>query len=417
MVALLLKTSHETQPDLLDFPWSTPLDQWPDELAVRLPRGRHRHVVRFIEHDNRYYAFKELPPHLALREYEVLSELNDRGLPAVALVGIAHDRVDNDGSPLESVLVTRHLSYALPYLHLFAGNSASGIHLKLIDALAILLVRLHITGLYWGDCSLGNTLFRRDAGELAAYLVDTETSELHDQLTEGQRRHDLQIATENIAGGLFELEAKGRLPGQVDPVEIVELLESRYRSLWSELTDVTVVAMDDRFRIQERLQRLNDLGFDTAALELVYADGGGHIEFRPAVVEEGHHRRQLEQLTGIVAEENQARRLLSAMRSYTVGLSDSSGRDMPEAVGVYRWLTERYEPTVASVPVEHRGKLTDAEVYHQIVEHNWFLSERAGRDVGLEVSTADYLATVLPQLPDEAALLAAEDGLADDTSS
>lgn len=405
MVALLLRTSNSPQPDFLALPWSTPLEHWPDEMAVRLPRGRHRHVVRFIEHEDRYFAFKELPPKLAMREYEILSKLNEDGFPAVKLVGVAHSRIGDDGEPLESVLITRHLSYAVPYLHLFAGNAASGMHIKLVDALVILLVRLHLEGLYWGDCSLGNALFRRDAGALVAYLVDTETSEWHDELSDGQRQHDLDIAVENILGGLFELEVKNRLPEAVDPVEVVELLAERYHSLWAELTSTTVVDPVDTYVINERLNRLNELGFDTTEMELVTTEGSGRILFRPAVVEEGHHRRKLEQLTGIHAEENQARRLLSALRSYTVWLANESGREVPEAVGAYRWLTERYEPTVARVPVDMRAKLTDAELYHQVLEHNWFLSERAGKSVDIKEAVDDYVATVLTKLPDEVAVI------------
>lgn len=42
----------------------------------------------------------------------------------------------------------------------------------LLDAISGLLVQLHLAGTFWGDCSLSNTLFRRDAGALQAYLVD-----------------------------------------------------------------------------------------------------------------------------------------------------------------------------------------------------------------------------------------------------
>ena len=90
---------------------------------------------------------------------------------------------------------------------------------RLLDSLAELFVRLHLAGFYWGDCSLSNTLFRRDAGALAAYLVDAETGELHERLSPGQRDYDITIATENIAGELFDLQASGNFAEDVDPVE------------------------------------------------------------------------------------------------------------------------------------------------------------------------------------------------------
>ncbi len=410
MVALKLKTSHQPQPDFLLLPWSTPLAEWPDELAVRLPEGRHRHVVRFIEHEGSFFACKELPAPLAQREYELLSYLKEQGVPTVDLVGVANSRTDANGDPLESVLITSHLPFSLPYLHLFARSGSDGLHDKLIDALAILLARIHLVGLFWGDCSLGNALFRRDAGSLVAYILDTETSERHDELSNGQRQHDLQIAIDNIAGGLLELQALDRLPVGTDPVEIVEQLQVRYDELWAELTGTEDLAADELWRVRQRLHNLNKIGFDTTEVELVERDDGSkHVLFRPRVVEEGHHRRILERLTGIHAQENQARRLLSAIHSFGLWASEADGRDLPEAVYAYRWLTERYEPTIAAVPESLRGRLMDAEIYHQILDHLWFLSEEAGEDIGLDVATRHYIEEVLSVLPEERIVLETEE--------
>lgn len=365
--------------------------------------------MRFIEHEDRYFALKELPPDLANREFELLTFLKEEELPVVDLVGVAHERFSPDGEQLESVLITRHLTYSLPYLHLFAGQGGEGLHYRLIDALTILLVRIHLAGLFWGDCSLGNALFLRDAGGLVAYIVDTETSERHEELSDGQRQHDLAIAKDNIAGGLFELEGLGKLGDGVDPIAVIELLQIRYDELWAELTRTDVVGADEQWRIRERLRRMNELGFDTAELELVERDGARIVMFRPAIVEEGHHKRKLLSLTGINAEENQARRLLDAMRGFGAYLSEDAGRPLPEAVVAYRWLTERYEPTVRSIPENLRGKLVDAEIYHQVLDHLWFLSERAGQDIGLPEATKDYVDNVLSNLPEERTVLTSDD--------
>lgn len=405
MVALQLKTTREPLAEVLHLPWEVPLERWPDERFVRLPRGRHRHVVRFLENRGRFLALKELPPELAQREYRMLSYLAEEGLPVVDLVGVAHDRRSPEGEPLQSVLITRHLTYSLPYRHLFAGPGQD-LHVRLVDALAVLLVRIHLAGFFWGDCSLSNALFRRDAGALVAYLVDTETGEAHEEgLTDGQRTLDLDIATDNIAGGLFDLEAAGRLDSSVDPAAVVDLLLERYGGLWCELTRVDDVDQEELWRLDERLRRLNQLGFDTAEVELVEQDRNQRVRFRPRVVEEGHHRRELIRLTGIEAQENQARRLLSALRGFAAWLGREEGRELPEAVAAYRWLTERYEPTIAAIPAELRGRLEDVEIYHQILDHAWYLSERAGHDVGLPQAAADYVATVLEAQPDERTVL------------
>jgi hypothetical protein len=411
MVALTLKTSPSIQPDFLSLPWATPLEEWPDEMAVRLPRGRHRHVVRFIDHQGVFFAFKELPPALAHKEFELLNFLKEEGLPVVDLVGVADQRTAADGTILEAVLITQHLRHSLPYLHLFAGPGSDGLHENLVDALAVLLCRIHLVGFFWGDCSLGNALFRRDAGSLVAYLVDTETGEQHDSLTQGQREHDLGIASENIAGGLYELEALAKLPTGVDPIEVVESLCVRYRDLWNELTRTDELNGDELYRITERLQRLNDLGFDTEEMEILqHEDGRRRVRFRPAVVEEGHHRRELLRLTGIAAQENQARRLLRALHGYGAWLASEPGApELPEAVMAYRWLTERYGPTVAAIPEDLRTRLTEPEFYVQVIEHLWYLSEDAGHDYGLVNATNHYIENVLKGLPDEATVLVADE--------
>lgn len=402
MVDLKLKTDgHEAE--LLTLPWHRPLVTWPDDDFVRIPAGDHRHVVRFLDLGGRYVALKELPERLARREYDILEQLREEGLPAVTLIGIATGRVDDHGVELESVLVTRHLSYSLPYRNLFSGPSQEDLRQRLVDALAVLLVRLHIAGFYWGDCSLNNALFRRDAGALRAYVVDTETAERHDELSDGQRRWELEIAAENVAGGLLDLEAAGRLEGSVDPHEVANQLLARYDALWDELTLVDELPSSELGQIHVRLRRLNDLGFDTEEYELHSEDG--MVRFRPTVVEEGHHKRVLQRLTGIVAHENQARRLLTAMRGYGAWLSQTEGEPLPEAVMAFRWLTDRWQPTLDLIPSELRTRLEDAELYSEILEHNWDLSEQAGRDVPLEKATFDYVDRVLQHRTDERQVL------------
>ena len=308
MVAFKLKTGLP-ETELLQLPWYLPLDQWPDESIVSLPAGSHRHVVRFIATTDSLVALKELPHRLALREFRVLSAHHEKALPAVGLIGVASEREDRSRNSLPSVLLTHHLRYSLPYSHLFAAPTFPALAEKLVDALAVLLVRLHLDGVFWGDCSLNNALFRRDAGALRAYVVDTETAELQDELSAGQRKFDLQIAVENVVGGLFDLIAAGSLDQEIDPFTTGESLDDRYSILWAELTEPEDVSSSELASIQRRFARLNDLGFDTEELELKERDR--NVRFRPTIIEEGHHKRQLARLTGIDAHETPARRLLN----------------------------------------------------------------------------------------------------------
>ena len=217
--------------------------------------------------------------------------MRQQEIPVVTLVGLVTERVDDQGQPLDAVLITKHLSYSVPLRSLFSSPSSVGLRSAVIDALALLLVRIHLAGFFWGDASLNNGLYRRDAGAVRAYLVDTETGEWHPSLSEGQREFDVSIAVENVAGGLFDLQAAGVLPNECDPVELASRVDERYHALWNELTETEVAGTDELWRIQERMRRLNALGFDTDEFEITAADG--QVSFRPSAVHEGHHKRRL----------------------------------------------------------------------------------------------------------------------------
>ena len=394
---------HTGAHSLLDLPWETPLAEWQHERLVEVLRGISRHVVRFVDLDGDLYALKELPRRVAEREFRMLRALGAESMPVVDVVGVVSRR----GGDLDSILITRHLEFAIPYRLLFSGcgdpdRALPNLHATLVSALAELLVRLHLAGFFWGDCSLSNTLFRRDAGALSAYLVDAETGEMHDTLTDGQRRHDLLIAQENVVGELMDVAGEiGRLPADVDPADTADELRERYEHLWSELTGVDVFRIDERYRIDERLRRLNELGFDVEEIELDPVPEGYRLRLDPRLVEPGHHRRRLLQLTGLTAQPKQARRMLNDLAGYRAHLEQSEGRSRPESVAAYRWRAEIFEPSVAAVPPELRDKRQAAEVFHEILQHRWFLSERAGADVGMEPAVASYVADVLRHAPDE----------------
>jgi hypothetical protein len=389
---------------LLTLPWSEPLADWHDERLVEIrQRGISRHVVRFAYDDGELYALKELNERLARREYRLLRALAELNIPAVEVVGVA---VDRDGAgpqsaELDAILVTRFLSYATTYRAVFSHPRGIQPTDGLLDALVELLVRLHLSGFFWGDCSLSNTLFRHDAGTLEAYLVDAETSEQHPELTDGQRQYDVELAIERVYGELLDLQAGGRLPAEVDPLEIAEQLRSGYESLWGELTREEILRPEEqRYKIAERLRRLNELGFDVDEVELVSTGKGNKLRLKTRVAEGGHEARQLFLRTGIVAGENQARRLLNDMASFRAWLEQKQGRSVSEVVAANRWLEEVYDPVIAAIPEDLSGRLPPAEVFSEVLEHRWYMSEAAGRDVGTTAAARDYIENVLPAAPD-----------------
>ena len=158
----------------------------------------------------------------------------------------------------------------------------------------------------------------------------------------------------------------------------MEAIENRYRELWGELTGVEEFDGSEMHRIECRVRRLNALGFDVAELDITTDFAGSTIRIQPKVVDAGHHSRRLLRLTGLDTEENQARRLLNDLDYYRAR-TDQQNAD--EAIVAHQWLTERFEPVVSSVPHELRGKLEPAELYHEVLEHRWYLSERAGQEV------------------------------------
>lgn len=395
-------TAARPDPALLDLPWRVPLEEWPEELLAALPRGISRHVVRFVRLSGRVLAFKEIKADIARREYEMLRNLGRLGMPCVEPFGVVSGRVDTEGEPLDAVLITRHLQFSLPYRALYSQTLRKGTATRLIDALAVLLVRLHLAGFWWGDVSLSNTLFRRDAGAFAAYLVDAETGELRERLSNGQREHDLEIARVNIAGELMDLEAGELLQEDRDPVEISEQIVTRYRELWDELTGSETIDDSERWRVEDRIRRLNALGFDVDELEITTDIDGATLRLQPKVVDSGHHSRRLLRLTGLDVRENQARRLLNDLDAYTAG-TGRQGED--EEIVAHDWLTRIYEPVTRRVPRELTGKLEPAEVFHEVLEHRWYMAERAQHDIPIEEAITDYIASVLPGKPFEEAVV------------
>src|SRR6476646_1870166 len=198
----------------------------------------------------------------------MLRNLNRLEVPCVEPSGVVSGRVGVDGEPLDACLITRHLQFSLPYRALFSQSLRPDTTTRLVDALAVLLVRVHLVGFWWGDVSLSNTRCRRDAGAFAAYLVDAETGELHQKLTNGQREHDLDIARVNIAGELMDLEAGGLLEAGTDAIDTSNRIVTRYTELWDELTGLERFERGDRWRVAERIRRLNELGFDIDELAI-----------------------------------------------------------------------------------------------------------------------------------------------------
>lgn len=418
---LQARTGH---PDFLDLPWQQPLAEWDHPRLIEVPVGLHRHVVRTVAYQpgevpgidgGRNYFVKELPQRLADREWRFLRHLAEEQVPVVDVVGVARGRHTPAGDRLPAVLVTAQLEYALPYRLLFLREDAERLREPMLDALVDLLVRIHLVGFHWGDCSLSNTLFRRDAHRLAAYLVDTETGELHEGgLSDGQRRHDLDLALERIGGELLDLVASGLLPGDVDVPGLGAELRRRYRALWAELTRDEVFGDEERYRIHDRLRRINELGYDVEELEIE----GGHddeyrLRLRTSVLEPGRHRRRLHDLTGLVVQEHQARSLLNDIDSFGAWLRETEGVPYSDEYVAHRWLDQSFKRVLDRIPEEVRGKREPAQLFHEALRYWWARCDAEDGELDLFETTERFVEEVLRDVPDERTVEVTSDREAD----
>jgi hypothetical protein len=380
-------------PDFLDLPWNVEMARWPQatELSIQLQRGLSRHEVQFVDYGEAgIFALKELPEGMAVREYGLLLEMQAKGLPSVEPVG--HARVLRPDGVGVGVLVTRFLEASHPYRVIFLNPGLERYRERLLDAMAGLLVRLHLAGVYWGDCSLSNILFRRDAGQLGAYLVDAETSEIHPTLMDGQRRADLMIMEENVAGDLLDISMVAKLPESLRPEDIGANIRKRYEALWAEVNREVTVKAEERWRIQERVRALNALGFSVREIQLVATGDSEKLTMRTLVTDRDYHRHRLQDLTGLVAEERQAEMILNEIEELRASLSKGRAKRVPSSVAAFQWLSERWDYVQERLAPLVQGEADATELYCQVLEHKWFLSERAKKDIGLPKALSDYLA-------------------------
>ncbi len=386
---------RESNQALVGMPWHRPLAHWtgPDIEFVDLPVGASRHTVRFAMVDGSIIALKELPLDIGQREYDVLRELEARGAPSVKAYGVVTRTGDNS-----SIILTRYLARSFQFRRLFMRlpEGARRYRDQLLDSMTGLLVELHRMGMFWGDCSLANTLLMRDGQRLQAYLVDGETSELHEQLSDGQRSADIEIAIENVAGDLADMAVmNGKSIEEIDDdFEAALSLRDRYDGLWDVLHQDVTIHPDKRYRVDKRLHDIHELGYVVDEIILEPGDDGTEdLRLRVAVAGRDYLSRRLRQLTGLEAGEGQSAILLNDLTAWAgmgwagdwEAKEGASGRVLTRRDGA-RWMLEIFEPGVGQL-MEVMGEDVDpVQAYCDLLEVRWLLSERAGHDVGNEAA-------------------------------
>src|SRR5205085_4963496 len=95
-----------------------------------------------------------------------------------------------------------------------------------------------------------------------------------------------------------------------------------------------------------------------------------------------------------------ARRLLRDIDDFARELEEEGAPAVSPSAVAGAWLYEVFEPAIAAIPKDLWGKREAAELYHELLEHRWFLSEQAGRPVGRDEALKSYVRH-LRELPDE----------------
>lgn len=393
---LTIRAGH---PDFLELPWDNSIVDWDIPYMIDLPKGISRHEVRFFQYGQGVYVIKELPTRAARRDYTVLRTLESFGSPAVHPVGLVERRSDDPAEERSAALITAYEPFSFSYRELIAGPGFGPRRQQMLNAFAELLVELHIVGVFWGDCSLSNVLYRFDADAIETVMVDAETAHVYESgdLSDGQREEDIEIMIINVAGGMADIAASQGVDVDAADLALGEDIAERYRALWAELTAEDLIPPGETYLIQQRIERLNELGFQVDEIDLVPVDeSGSRLRLKPKVGGRTFHTNRLKELTGIEALEQQAKQILSDLYYFqaTAGVTTSTGKN----VAAIRWRMQRFEPMLERM--EAIEEVVDPiQAYCDLLHHRFVMSQGIGGDVGNEAAFEDWLSRGRPGYP------------------
>jgi hypothetical protein len=391
---LTIRPGH---PDFLDLPWESPLVTWRVPNLLDLPKGISRHEVRFLSYPNGIYVVKELQRRPARNDYGVLRTLETLGAPAVRAVGLVESRTADPDEEQSAALITAYEQFSFSYREILAGPGFGARRNQMLDAFAGLLVRLHLVSCFWGDCNLSNVLYRFDAEAIDTIMVDAETAQVVPGITDGRRLEDLEIMVENVAGGMADIAAEAGVDVEKADFELGLDIAERYRNLWAELGRAEMVAADERYRITERIERINRLGFDVEEVDLVPSmDTTNELVIKVRVGGRTFHASRLKSLTGVDALENQARAILSDVHYYTARHGDDATVD--KDTWAIRWRVEEFEPLLRQLAALE-GVADPVQAYCDVLHHRYMLASGVKRDVSTQEAILDWVAEGQPGYP------------------
>ena len=258
------------------------------ERVVDVVRGIGRHVVRFVRLGDALFALKELPQPSRAREYRLLTALEDEDVPSVEAVGVA-----SSAAELEAMLITRYLEYALPYRVVLGRASVPAPeHSMSAGALRAARATPSRRRLLGRLLAVERALPTR-RGRARPRISSTSRRARGTRPSDGQRQHDVDIAKENIAGELHDLEAELDKSVVDDPFEFAERVSEGY--------DAALGRADAPEEVFRRTRATGSRSGSAAERARLRRRGGGGrrrrrrgaARLQPKVVEPGHHRRRL----------------------------------------------------------------------------------------------------------------------------
>jgi hypothetical protein len=393
--SLIIRPGH---PDFLDLPWDSRLADWDLPNLLDLPKGISRHEVRFLSYPRGIYVVKELAQAPARNDYAVLRELEAVGEPAVTAVGLVEHRTHDQTEEGAAALITAYEPFSFSYREILAGPGFGPRRNQMLDAFAGLLVELHLANCFWGDCSLSNVLYRFDAEAIVTIMVDAETAQiLAGGLSDGRRLEDIEIMIENVAGGMSDIAAEVGVDLEQADLDLGYDIAERYTKLWAELRKAETITTDERFRITERIDRLNRLGFDVEEVDLVPSiDDTAELMIKVKVGGRNFHANRLKSLTGVDALENQAKAILADVHYYSArtGGDTSSGK----ATWAVKWRVSEFEPLLARLAAIS-GVVDPIQAYTDLLHHRYMMASTLGRDVPNDEAFQDWVAQGRPGYP------------------
>ncbi len=363
---------RETHASLLALPWQHPLETWGEHgvALLEVKSGLSRHVVRFLELSGQRFAVKETSWETALREHDTYVRLQAMGVRTLTPVGVV-ERDDGPGIVTTHVgaqsfqrrtgyVITELMDNVVPDAFLYKRGFSKQNRRRIWDAVINLFVEMHSKGVYWGDASLSNMLihFSNEAEpelgyrtRLRAVLADAETVEIHPSLSASLRQADVEFFIESMLWMEADLNASGIVREPVITDEDQKMIIETYK---------------ERYAVQQEMQ----------SFELVTTI-------------------DVDSLLGDFDSKGYGAILLKHIHEHKWYMSEREGREVPLADAAQDWYRAVFKPVCRLFNEYELASFfpdkTAASLYVQIMEHKYFMSEQAKKDVGIAAATWDYV--------------------------